>query len=154
MFTSPMPSATSNVKALPEAAQIISRSYVREGHMMPSYHNDTNAWAFPCSSNHALFTHLGWATTTTTATTITIPTTLLHHIWQSLPSIVEPVYDQVIHLQPRCCSILSWPLPLLFFAVPVSPFQSSINGETQGTCFAILQEMRAVLLAHGTYMTL
>lgn len=36
MFTSPMPSATSNVKALPEAAQIISRSYVREGHMMPS----------------------------------------------------------------------------------------------------------------------
>ena len=153
MFTSPMPSATSNVKALRGRSNYISELCSGRPHDAV-YHNNTNAWAFPCSSNHALFTHLGWATTTTTATTITIPTTLLHHIWQSLPSIVEPVYDQVIHLQPRCCSILSWPLPLLFFAVPVSPFQSSIHGETQGTCFAILQEMRAVLLAHGTYMTL
>ena len=29
------------------------------------YHNDTNAWVVPCSSNYALFNHLGWATTTT-----------------------------------------------------------------------------------------
>ena len=149
MFTSLTPSATSKVKT---PLKVTGEPCLGRPHDAV-YHNDTNAWAFPCSVNHALFNQLGWATTTTT-TTIPIPTTLFQHIQQSLPSIIDPVYDRVNHLQPRCCLILSWPLLLLSFALPVSPFQSSINGETQGTNFAILQEMREVSPAHGTYMTL